>query len=460
MARGPRRGASLLCGGRRCYSVRVRALDCPARLRTLAAALLVAAPLAVASSGCASACKRVAADRQAFLQREASASAPQLLLALPLAPLSQELTRRLSRVKPVRVPLPELGIGGVDLPLGSLSARLHSIILLPAAPEHLAFRARVNLSAGNQTVTTIDLEAEFRPRLDVANGVVDVAVTPADIARVRPTIPASERKRLGDFLYGQVPAMARRFVNRQAVDGLVERLADDLLGGSWPLIRDNLLGDVGTLTEFSIDLPELPLAAIGLRSTDADLLLAITSDLPAAGLTSLARDPNTPATLPQLRISGSAVAELVHWQMAEGAIPGRYTREGVASPRGTFEAGATWEPGQRPLKLHVWDSTKECAYVQFGGTPRVSVGGGELAVAVNDATIEESKGSAKVRAALWFRRLGHQTFAVSESTAANVRFELFGAQMRATATSASLTNDILTLGLTLIEERPAARQSR
>jgi hypothetical protein len=32
--------------------------------------------------------------------------------------------------------------------------------------------------------------------------------------------------------------------------------------------------------------------------------------------------------------------------------------------------------------------------------------------------------------------------------------------MRATATSASLANDILTLGLTLIEERPAARQGR
>lgn len=434
----------------------MRALLRSARLLSLAT-LLAAPPLL---SGCASACKRVAADRQAFLGRAPQTGGAQMMLALPLAPLSQQLSARLAKVKPVQVPLPDLGIGGIDLPIGSLSARLHSIILLPAAPEHLAFRARVMLQSGKQLVTTIDLEAEFRPRLDVASGVVDVSVSPADIARVRPTIPATERKRLGDFLYQKVPSMARRFVDRGMVDGLVGRLADDLLGGSWPLIRDNLLGDVGTLTEFSIDLPELPIAAIGLRSNDNDLLLAITSELPAAGLSQLARDPKTPATLPQLRISGSAVAELVNWQMAQGTIPARYTREGVATARGDYEAGASWESGERPLKIHVWDSKKDCAYVQFGGTPEVKAGGGQLEVAVDDAAIEETKGSAKVRAALWFRRLGRQTFEVSESTAADLRFDLFGAPMRASASSASLADDTLTLGLTLIEERAPAQRPR
>ncbi len=434
----------------------MRALPRSVRLLSLAA-LLALPPLA---SGCASACKRVAADRQAFLERAPESRGAQMMLALPLAPLSQQLSARLSKVKPVRVPLPDLGIGGIDLPIGSLSARLHSLVLLPASADHLAFRARVVLGSGKQVVTTIDLEAEFQPRMDVANGVVDVSVAPGDIARVRPTIPASERKRLGDFLYRQVPAMARRFVDRGMVDGLVGRLADDLLGGSWPLIRDNLLGDVGTLTEFSIDLPELPITAIGLRSDTNDLLLAITSALPAEGLRQIARDPSTPATLPQLRISGSAVAELVNWQMAQGTIPGRYTREGVATPRGDYEAGASWESGERPLKIHVWDAKKDCAYVQFGGTPEVKVGGGQLEVEVDDAAIEETKGSAKVRAALWFKRLGRQTFEVSESTAADLRFDLYGAPMRATASSARLADDTLTLGLTLVEERAPAQRPR
>jgi len=422
-----------------------------------AALALGGAPLL---SGCASACKRVAANRQSFLDRDADATGPQMMLALPLAPLSQQLSARLAQVKPIAVPLPDLGIGGVELPLGSLTARLHSIILLPASPDHLAFRVRVMLASGKELVTTIDLEAELRPRLDVASGVVDVSISPADIARVKPIIPTSERKRLGDFLYSKVPAMARRFVDRGTVDGLVGRLANDLLGGSWPLIRDNLLGNIGTLTEFSIDLPDLPLTAIQLRSDEADLLLALTSSLPAAGLRSVARDPATPATLPQLRLSGSAVAEMVNWQMAEGTIPGRYTREGVATARGTYEAGASWQSGARPLKIHVWDSTKDCAYVQFGGTPEISVGGGQLQVAVDDASIEETKGSAKVRAGLWFKRLGRQTFEVSESTAANLRFEIFGTPMRASATSARLADDTLTLGLSLVEERAAAGRRR
>ncbi len=384
-----------------------------------------------------------------------------MVLALPLAPLSKQLSAKLSRVKPVKVKLPTLGIGGVaELPIKSLSARLHSIILLPAAAGQLAFRARVVLASGSQVVTTIDLETELTPRLDIANGVVDVAVSPADIARVKPTIPAGERKRLGDFLYRQIPSGTRRFVDRSMVDGVVGLLADDLLGGSWPFIRDNLLADVGALTEFSIDLPDLPITAIGLRSNDNDLLIAITSSLPAAGLNRLARDPSTPAHLPQLQMSGATVAELVNWQMAAGTIPARYTREGAASPRGSFEAGLSWQSGPRPLKIHVWDSTKDCAYVQFGGTPSLGVGRGQIEVAVDDATIEETKGSAKVRAALWFRRLGRQTFAVSESTAASLRFELFGAQMRASATSARVVKDTLTIGLTLVEERPAGRTRR
>lgn len=430
----------------------------PLRHRLLPA--LASALALTLAGGCASACKRVAADREDFLRRTMSVSEPHLALALPLGMLSQEVSRRLAKVPAVKVPLPELGIGGVDLPLGSLSARLHSIVFLPAAQGNLAFRARVVLLSGKEMVTTIDLEAEAKPRLDVAGGAIEVAITPADIARVRPSIPTSERARLGDFLYRQIPPMARRFVDRRSVDGLVAKLGDDLLGGSWPMIRDNLLGDIGTLTELSVDLPELPITALALRSTPADLVIAVHTSLPAAGLADpTRRDPATPAAQPQLRLSGAAVAELVNWEMAQGMIPSRYTREGAPSPKGEFEAGVTWAAGERPLRLHAWTTAKECAYVQFGGTPKVSAGGGSIAVKVNDAKIVETRGSAKVRAGVWFSGLGRQTFAVSESTAASVGFDLFGEPMKATATSVHLGADELALGLTLAPGGAAARRN-
>ena len=422
----------------------------------LLALTLLAAPL---TTGCAAAaCKRVAADRQDFLARPATAAAPQMVLALPFAALGQELTRHLGKVPPYRLALPDLSLGGVDLDLGDASARLAAITLLPAADDHLRFQVAVGLAVGKRPITTIRLEADVRPRLDLQRGALAVSLRPQDIASVKPVLSPDEMKRLGDYLWSQVPALARNFIDRSSLDGLVRKLGSDLLGPGWPKIRDGLLGDVGTLTEFEIDLPDLPIAALALRSSPTDLELAVTLGLPAAALAQpRGRAPGTPAHLPQLRLSGAAVAELANWAIAQGQIPGRYTREGSPSPKGEFEAGVTWEPGDRPLRLHAWCTTKECTHVVFGGTPKVAVQGGELALRVDDAKIVEATGSAKVRAALWFAGLGRRTFEVSESAAASVAFDLFGRPMKASASAVQVGAAELAIGLTLTDA-PAPRR--
>ena len=420
-------------------------------MQRLALALALAAPLA---TGCAAAaCKRVAADRQEFLARPAQRADPHLVLALPFPALSQELTRQLARVRPYRLPLPRLALGGVDLSLGDATARLAAIELLPARPDHLRFRVAVALGVGARALATIHLEAEVRPRLDVARGAVDVSLRPQDIASVRPVLPPDQQKALGDFLWAQVPPLARGLLDRSSIDGLVARLSGDLLGPStWPKIRDALLGDVGALTELSVDLPDLPITALALRSTPTDLELDITLDLPAAGLPApRARDPGTPAHLPQLRISGAAVAELANWAMRSGQLPERYTREGSPSPDGEFAAGVGWEPGERPLRLHAWAERGQCAHVVFGGTPQLALQGGALALRVDDAKIVRATGSAKIRAALWFSGLGRRTFEVSERAAASVAFDLVGRPMRATAAAVQIRPDHLALGLALSE---------
>ena len=82
----------------------------------------------------------------------------------------------------------------------------------------------------------------------------------------------------------------------------------------------------------------------------------------------------------------------------------------------------------------------------------------QLEAAVADGKIEATRGSAKVRAAVWFSGLGRQTFKISESAAASVRFDLFGATMRASAIAATLRGDELDLGVALTEERRGARR--
>jgi hypothetical protein len=301
-------------------------------------AALLSLPLA---GGCASACKRVAADRQEFLARPVQTSAPQMALVLPLAALSQEMTRKLARARPMSLNLPRPGIAGFDLDLGAASARLTSITVLPAADDHLGFRVAVGLGSGNQAIATIELEAEVRPQLDLSRGAVTVSLSPRDIASLRPRLPPAEERRLGDFLWSKVPGLARQLIDRGTIDGVVRQLSRDLLGPMWPKIRDSLLADVGTLTEFTIDLPdELPIAALALRSSPADLELAVTLALPASGLArARGRSPGTPAGLPQVRISGSAVAELANAAMRGGSLPERYTREGSPSPQRRIRGG-------------------------------------------------------------------------------------------------------------------------
>lgn len=419
-------------------------------------AALLSLPLA---GGCASACKRVAADRQEFLARPVQTSAPQMALVLPLAALSQEMTRKLARARPMSLNLPRPGIAGFDLDLGAASARLTSITVLPAADDHLGFRVAVGLGSGNQAIATIELEAEVRPQLDLSRGAVTVSLSPRDIASLRPRLPPAEERRLGDFLWSKVPGLARQLIDRGTIDGVVRQLSRDLLGPMWPKIRDSLLADVGTLTEFTIDLPdELPIAALALRSSPADLELAVTLALPASGLArARGRSPGTPAGLPQVRISGSAVAELANAAMRGGSLPERYTREGSPSPSGEFEAGVTWVSGARPLKVHVWSTAGDCTYVRFGGTPSAAVRGEQVRFAVDDGALERSMGSAKVRMALWLGGVGRRTFEVSESAASSLRFELFGAPMRARATSVQIGADEVALGIVLTEE-PAARR--
>jgi hypothetical protein len=274
-------------------------------------AALLSLPLA---GGCASACKRVAADRQEFLARPVQTSAPQMALVLPLAALSQEMTRKLARARPMSLNLPRPGIAGFDLDLGAASARLTSITVLPAADDHLGFRVAVGLGSGNQAIATIELEAEVRPQLDLSRGAVTVSLSPRDIASLRPRLPPAEERRLGDFLWSKVPGLARQLIDRGTIDGVVRQLSRDLLGPMWPKIRDSLLADVGTLTEFTIDLPdELPIAALALRSSPADLELAVTLALPASGLARAPRsqpwDARGAASGEDLRLGGGGAGE-------------------------------------------------------------------------------------------------------------------------------------------------------
>ena len=436
----------------------------PTRLASSVSVLALAGLLLTlaGTGGCAaSACTKVRDDRQQFLARQGAGDVAQMVIAVPLATLSQSLTFPLARIKPVTVPLPDLDlpqIPGLGIDLGSLEIGLRSVRVLPAPEGQLGLRITFALRSRGRDVFAIDLEAVVAPQIEPKGGTVRLSLRPQDLLRVRPSLPASEKKKFADFIMGMVPDGAERLVSRGRVEQLADKTLGDFVSRSFPSVRDKLLAGIDTLVDVEIDLPPVPLAKVALRSPGDDLELWLHTTLPAAGLApGPARAAGSDVRLVQLRMSGGTAAELANQGIARGQIPARYDLEGEPSPTGEFEAGVTWANGERPLRLHAWKRSGVCAKIVFSGTPALRAAGGELSLAVPDARIEKVTGAVKARVAVWYSGLGKQTFAFTQAVAGATEFELLGVDYDATPVRATVAGDDVAIDLSLAP-RTAARK--
>lgn len=419
--------------------------------------LLVLLALAPAVSGCAAAaCTKVRDDHRAFTSRRGPADAAQVVVAVPLATLSQALSFPLAKLPAMSVPMPDLGLP-IDLGLGNLEVALRSVQVLPAAEGQLGLRVRFVLRSRGRDLTAIDLDATVAPQITPADSSVRLTLRPQDLLRVRPSLPPAEREKFAAFVAGILPPAARALIG-----GKLDKLADQALAGfverSFPKVRDSLLGNLKTLVDLEIDLPPVPLARVAVKSSPTDLELWLYTSLPAAGLApGPARVPGGDARLVQVRMSGGTAAELANQAMARGQIPARYDLAGEPSPTGEFTAGVAWQPGPRPLRLHAWKESGTCAHLLFAGTPQLGVTGGELNISVPDAHVEKVTGSARARIAAWYSGLGKQTFAFTQAVAGATSFDLLGVDYDATPVRAAVAADDVVLDLQLAPRTTARK---
>ncbi len=415
-------------------------------------AALVVVPV---GSGCATAaCSKVRADRQAFAQQRGTGDVAQMVLAIPRSTLSQSLSFPLSRVAPVALPLPTLALPqlpGLGIDLGAAEMRLRSVEVLSAADGQVGLRVRLGLMSRGREVLAIDLDTVIAPQLSPQDGSVRLQLRPRDLVSVRPSLPPAERRKFVDFVVGMVPAGAARLVSRGRIEQLVDSVLGDLLGRSFPKVRDALLGRVETLVDVEIDLPAVPLTRVALRSPGDDLELWLYTSLPAGPVAAgPARAPGGDPRLVQLRMSGAAAAALTNQAIVRGEVPGRYNLAGEPSPTGEFEAGVAWSSGPRPLRIHAWKQQPTCAHITFSGTPVLQATQGNLNLAVPDARIERVRGAAKARVAVWYSGLGRQTFAFSEAMAGSTEFSLLGVRYAATPQRAAVVGDDVTVEMLLV----------
>lgn len=409
----------------------------------------------VTLAGCASPCARVRqAHAEVTRRAEPGASGDHLRLSIPLALVNQVVGRELRGLP--RVPLALPAIAGVSL--GTASVGVDRLTIVPGAPEEVSFAADVSVRSGTRALVVVRIMARVRPRLDPASGTVIVALDEQGLVAMDAKLGAGGARGLTDMLWSRLPPAARMLTSRDEVARLAEPAANSLLRSAAALVERELLDELGRVARVELDLPPIPVDALHVRSTSADLVIGVHTSLPSRGAVAPSAPRTTPGHQVELTIHGAAAVELVNDAMLRGQVPRRFGLDGTADPLGPLEAHLGWDGAARkPLVVHAFlldpaaagRPAKDCAHVRLDATPQVSASGGHLVLATRDVEIEDVDGSAAVRAGLFFGGVSRRSFAHVESIAAQTDFELGQQRLRAQLQSATLDGDRLVLGLTL-----------
>jgi hypothetical protein len=401
--------------------------------------------------GCGATCKRIEADRQSFLSRTASSNGqPHLEVSMPFALAEKLISKQLDLIEPVAIEVP--GLGKLGAYFGQLKLRPSRIALLPAQRDRVGLELGFEVLVGSATAFSLFIDTEIKPQIDFSSGRVELAVEPESFEAVRPRLDSDSAGKLAKLIYSKIPSLARTLVSQDTVTTAAAATVDSLLHRFYAAYKDKLLRRVCRLTRLSLALPDIPVERIALSTVGQDgdgaLLLLVTTRLPvSAGVTGSTRPTNR--RLATFRLSAETAAELVNWAMHKGHLPNRYDKKGKPSETGELWAGLEWAPGERPMKIHLWQLEGSCKRIDLGADARISLENAKLRIDAQNAVIEGSKAAALTELGIFFVSLWKD--AVDKTLRANaaLRFEVAGREVLTTASQAALENDELILGLSV-----------
>ncbi|MBW2277088.1 MAG: hypothetical protein JRF63_06320, partial [Deltaproteobacteria bacterium] len=150
-----------------------------------------------------------------------------------------------------------------------------------------------------------------------------------------------------------------------------------------------------------------------------------------------------------VRMSGSAMAELVDWAIAKELVPSRYDTHGKAKQNGELRPGLDWVPGKRPMKIYLWDLERPCMRITMGAKAKVATQDGNVRIEATDGKIEDVEASAFTKVGVWFHALWKDAINVTKSAGTAMSFSVAGQRMTSRLERAAIENDELTLELSL-----------
>lgn len=402
--------------------------------------------------GCGGTCRRIEKDRQAFLERTAAAAEPHIEIAVPFKAAEELINRRIGEIEPL--PL-KLSIPSVLADyFGRLEVRPREVKLRPAAAGRLAFRLLFDVADRDRDrkVFDISVDVEVEPEVDLEAGRVEIELTADSLGQVKPGIPKDARQELGGLIWDRIPKAARLLIPRKLVDEAAASAVKALVSSFYELSKDKLLRRLGDLSRISLTLPDVPLRSLTIESkggpADTLRLLAVTG-LPVRTGVRTAGAP-TPGDRVSVRLSGPAMAELINWAMGQGLLPDRFDDKGKARADGELRPGLDWVPGQRPMKVFLWDLEGTCMRLTLEAAPEFGVKDGKVVIGARDAEVTDIEAAAFVKAGVWFHLLWKDAFDVTKKTRAKARLQVAGQELEVGVATAELIDDEIVLGLDVV----------
>lgn len=402
---------------------------------------------AVALAGCGSRCADVRAARATLAARPvATAPTPDVRVTVPLARANAVIAEVLARA-PWTVPLalPDLGPLAPVIP-GGLRASVARVELRPGAPGHVQVAVTLAIADDDATIATLALEIALAPEVERAHGDVALAfgIRPADLLAIEPTLGPDAAAALGAAIERWLPPSARGRVPAVLRDAAASRLATYLTGAAYRGLHDLLLVRLGEVTRLRLQLPDVPVADVAIRSlTDpAALLVEIHTGLPIRRGLGAPATPAAPGDEVAVAVAASTVAELANWAIASGRAPRWYDRSLTPTPSGAFRPRFDYvaeEPGH-PWKVHVLQERDGCSYFRVGVRVAIALEGDQLRATALDRDLERAIASPVISAAAWVKYLVVGSLDRTRRRVAHVQLTIAGQALTTRLTQVALVD--------------------
>jgi len=417
--------------------------------RTLALSIVVLV------SGCGSRCKEVADARTALVTRAASTHRePDLEVRVPFD-RANTLLEALLHAEPLTVPLKIPDLGPIEVTVNGLTADVREVRLRAGAPDHLRFAVRIEIRDDEQVITTLAVVAEVRPVLERKDDAAELVIGfgPENLLALAPELGPDATRLLGAAVNRWVPAKLRDRVPRPLLDLAASRLGAHLRTTAYEQLRTTLLHRLGELTRLRLQLPDVPVANVTIRSTDRTLVVGIATALPVRrGLTPQGQAEDAADADVSVRISGSAVAELANWAIEHGHAPRWYDRSLKPRPDGELRPRFDYVAEDRghPLKVYAFQERGGCSYFRVGVRPAVAMDGERVKATVLDRELERRSASPVIEWLAWMKYFLTGWVDRSKQVAAHTRLVAGHRALETRVVGASLGHDELSFTLRFV----------